>query len=155
MKHICPTCSKEFKKSQGLGIHLKTCGICKPTFNCEVCGTEKEKNYHSKNLYCSQKCSQLARHIVKDETYYKRKRAIANEAWQRYTVRQKAQTPADENIKALQEFYLNCPSGYEVDHIVPISKGGLHSLSNLQYLPWQENRRKSDKLNWSGISDSN
>ena len=149
MKHECPDCTKLFMKPQGLGIHLKTCGKPKPMFTCLICGTEKEKSYHSKNLYCSHQCAQRASRVPRDETYYKRKRSIANEAWQRYHAKQKAQTPADENIQALQEFYANCPNGYEVDHIVPISKGGLHSLSNLQYLPWLDNRRKSDKLNWS------
>ena len=64
----------------------------------------------------------------------------------RYYSRKKYQTPADENIFALQDFYYNCPDGYEVDHIIPISKGGLHSLSNLQYLTKKENRVKSNKL---------
>ncbi len=74
------------------------------------------------------------------------KRARNRECWARYMARKKYQTPADENIKALQEFYANCPIGYEVDHIIPISKGGKHTLSNLQYLTREENRRKSNKL---------
>ena len=60
--------------------------------------------------------------------------------------KKKNQTPNNENIKLLQEFYLNCPTGYEVDHIIPISKGGLHTLSNLQYLTITENRKKSNKI---------
>ena len=60
--------------------------------------------------------------------------------------KRKNQTPNDVDIKALQDFYLNCPVGYEVDHIIPISKGGLHCLSNLQYLTISENRRKSNKI---------
>ena len=34
----------------------------------------------------------------------------------------------------------------EVDHIIPISKNGMHTLSNLQYLTIRENRQKSNKL---------
>lgn len=76
-----------------------------------------------------------------------RRKLVRNrEAWMRYHSRKKYQTPADENIKALQEFYAKCPDGYEVDHIIPISKGGAHTLSNLQYLTKAENRRKSNKL---------
>jgi len=74
------------------------------------------------------------------------KRAVRREAWQRYDARKRYQTPIDEDIAALQEFYKNCPDGYEVDHIIPLSKGGPHSLSNLQYLTVSENRRKSNKL---------
>ena len=146
MKHECPNCNKEFIKPQGLGIHLKTCGKSKPTFTCRICGTDKEKSYHSKNLYCSHKCAQVASRVEKDNAHYKRKRAIANEAWQRYHAKQRAQTPDDADLKLIQSIYENCPEGYEVDHIVPISKGGLHHQDNLQYLPWLENRRKGNKL---------
>jgi 5-methylcytosine-specific restriction endonuclease McrA len=130
-------------------MHVKHCGRPKPTFNCLVCGTEKNISYQSNNLYCSHTCAQQARKVPMTEERYKRKRAIANEAWQRYHAKQKQQTPADEDISALQEFYANCPKGYEVDHIYPISKGGFHTLPNLQYLNKEDNRRKSDKLNWS------
>jgi hypothetical protein len=71
-----------------------------------------------------------------------------NEANARYMARRKFQTPADEDISRLQEFYANCPDGHEVDHIIPISKGGLHTLPNLQYLPKHLNRRKSNKIDW-------
>lgn len=50
--------------------------------------------------------------------------------------------------KLIGNFYKNCPAGYEVDHITPIAKGGLHILSNLQYLTKEENRKKGAKLNW-------
>lgn len=46
---------------------------------------------------------------------------------------------------SIGEFYLNCPPGYVVDHIHPISKGGKHCLENLQYLTIQQNLKKSAK----------
>ena len=51
-----------------------------------------------------------------------------------------------EDKKAIGEFYRRCPEGYEVDHIIPVSRGGKHVLSNLQYLTREGNRRKKNKL---------
>lgn len=35
-------------------------------------------------------------------------------------------------------------NGWEIDHIIPVSKGGSNHLSNLQPLQWRNNRCKSD-----------
>ena len=142
---LCTKCNKTFKNSQGLGIHKKTCGQ-RRTYECKICGTEALHSHSKTNQYCSHKCAQEARKVVKDEAWYKRKRAVANEAWARYHARKLNQTPADADRKLIQEIYKNCPEGHEVDHIVPISKGGLHHQDNLQYLTPTDNKRKGNRL---------
>jgi hypothetical protein len=37
-------------------------------------------------------------------------------------------------------------TGWEVDHIRPVSVGGTDDLSNLQALQWRNNRRKGDQF---------
>lgn len=108
---------------------------------CKTCGI----TLTSKKRYCSIECNPRRLKLAPDE---KKARGlkIHREAWQRYQAKLKNQTPKDVDVKGLQQFYLNCPDGYEVDHIIPISKGGLHCLSNLQYLTISENRRKSNKI---------
>ena len=119
------------KKRQPKQSDDKTCTQC----NTLLTGVQK--------IYCSRQCSGQARKKNRPAEYYK---AINRETYRRYIARRKWQTPIGEDIKAIKQFYLNCPDGYEVDHIMPISKGGAHSLENLQYLTKEENRRKSNKI---------
>ncbi len=56
------------------------------------------------------------------------------------------QTPPWADLEKIKEIYRNCPEGYEVDHIHPISRGGLHVDYNLQYLTEEDNRIKSNKI---------
>jgi hypothetical protein len=145
--HPCLLCST-------LTINSKFCSnSCAATYNntatpkrkkqfkiCPTCGKE-----HRRIKFCSSECNPNRLKLSPEEKIHY-VRAKKNEAWQRYMAKRKNQTPDNVNIKALQEFYLNCPKGYEVDHIIPVSKGGLHTPENLQYLTRSENRKKSNKL---------
>jgi len=54
-----------------------------------------------------------------------------------------------EQLQEIEQFYINCPKGFHVDHIHPLQGdgfSGLHVPWNLQYLPALENFRKNNKL---------
>jgi preprotein translocase subunit SecA len=58
-------------------------------------------------------------------------------------------TPRFADLKKIKEIYRNCPKGYQVDHIIPLTSKlvcGLHVHWNLQYLTAHDNRTKSNKL---------
>jgi hypothetical protein len=40
-------------------------------------------------------------------------------------------------------------TGWEVDHIHPVARGGTDTFDNLQPLQWENNRHKGDDLRWS------
>lgn len=65
-------------------------------------------------------------------------------------------TPPWVDKDALRDFYMNCPEGYHVDHIIPLSNelvSGLNCLTNLQYLPADQNEFKNNK--WDGTYENN
>ena len=110
-------------------------------------GIMKKYGISSRTIWLAKKDGRLIpRPYQRKWRTHKQIRATVNEANARYRARMKAQIVPGEDIKPIQDFYANCPEGYEVDHIIPLSKGGLHSLSNLQYLTISENRRKSNKI---------
>ena len=57
--------------------------------------------------------------------------------------------PLWADLKIIEEFYINCPYGYVVDHVVPLqgkNVSGLHVLNNLAYLTKSENSQKSNNF---------
>lgn len=56
--------------------------------------------------------------------------------------RWKGKIPKNEDLGVIKQFYIDCPDDMQVDHIMPYTKGGLHTISNLQYLTPTENKRK-------------
>lgn len=75
-----------------------------------------------------------------------KKKVLANTVLQQQK-RAKRVVPWSE-IKEIEEFYENCPDGYEVDHIIPLqgkTVSGLHVIRNLQYLLAFDNKSKGNK----------
>lgn len=64
-------------------------------------------------------------------------------------INKKSQTPSWANLEAIKQIYINCPKGYEVDHIIPLQGQtvcGFHVEYNLQYLTKSDNCKKGNKL---------
>ena len=137
---FCSQSCSATHNNKGVRRHSKSNSPYSMVKPCKACGKETNRP-----VYCSDECNPNRLKLTTEQKKH-RHAAMHREAWQRYQAKLKNQTPPDVDKKALQEFYLNCPEGYEVDHIIPVSKGGLHCLSILQYLTISENRRKSNKI---------
>lgn len=152
MSTLCCHCSQPILSRYGQRFCSKSCAtthnnlarvrVHPKTHPCAHCGTE----ITAKNKFCNSQCAGLnrTRYTPLERQQRRRQRVRAHSA--RYRANLRKQTPKWADHQAITEFYARCPQGYEVDHIHPISKGGLHTMENLQYLPASENRRKGNKL---------
>jgi 5-methylcytosine-specific restriction endonuclease McrA len=147
----CKHCQSQLPQSKQANSFCSQ--SCAATYNNT--GRQKAKRYKClqcdtqiyKGKFCSSKCGGEHRKKFKtpeEALVYKRRRG--REISANYRAKLRNQTPPDADRKAIREFYTNCPDGFEVDHIIPISKGGAHTLENLQYLLASENRRKSNRI---------
>ena len=75
-------------------------------------------------------------------------RGITNSMAALHRQRKFQQTPDNCNHDLLRLIYDNRPENYHVDHIIPLSKGGLHEPNNLQYLPIKINLQKNNSLDF-------
>jgi hypothetical protein len=76
-----------------------------------------------------------------------RGRAVDNNRKAKRRTQKRTQTQFfwTSNKNLIDQIYLVCPKGYDVDHMVPLSKGGDHHESNLCYLPGKVNNSKDNK----------
>lgn len=143
----CLTCSKETLNpkfcSRSCSASFNNRGIRRhgnPPNNCLICG---QKTKTSKEKFCSIQCSaESQKKCIDDDIRKRRQRHV----FMKYYTKKLNQTPIDADLEKIKQIYLRCPEGYEVDHIIPISRGGLHHQDNLQYLTISENRKKGNKL---------
>jgi hypothetical protein len=95
---------------------------------------ELDKNYHLKNQGNLEYLAKRRYH----EANRRARRLQATPKW--LSLEQKQQ---------IKQFYINCPIGHHVDHIVPLkgkNVSGLHAPWNLQWLPGIVNKIKSNKV---------
>jgi len=137
---------------QGKTRNVFCSSSCAATFNnknkrkkrsaCLFCGGEN-KTLTAK--YCSIECSASSRKKHFSIEQKRAKNAAAQAAYRAKHKNVRSYDPTADRA-TIKTIYANCPEGYEVDHIIPLSKGGKHHESNLQYLTVSENRKKSNKI---------
>lgn len=141
----------------------RKCKICKAKKYAEIDKTKRSawrRNYYRAHLEQELNLCEIYREANKDERnayiaeYYKLYpyKGAAKTAKYR-AARLKATPPwlTKEQLKEIEMIYKNCPSGYEVDHIIPLQGKqvkGLHVPWNLQLLPSSTNKRKSNRIGY-------
>lgn len=107
---------------------------------------------HGDPLFINPKCNRDGKYKLRHKEYVKKWKKDNRVSYNAYLASRKKRvrlaTPKWANLNIIRKFYLECPKGFHVDHIIPLNGkevSGLHVISNLQYLPAIENLRKSNK----------
>ena len=120
------------KRRNGEIYYTSRCNPCSNKYRVETSNIEWQRNNRE--------------HIrAYQREYYKDKYRERNATYQRIL----KERHIYGDISEIQEFYRNTPEGYHVDHIIPLRGKnicGLHVMGNLQYLPAEDNMRKSNKV---------
>lgn len=126
-KFCSRSCSASYN-NKGIRRHGKEDNIC---LNCG----SKTRNIK----FCSNTCSSQHRHKDKNPKLSNRLRQA------KYRAKGLRKLHPEADVEKIKKTYENCPIGHEVDHIIPLSLGGLHHEDNLQYLTIEENRKKGNR----------
>ena len=117
----------------------------------------KRKHYLSNKTKCDARSAQWRNENPEKRieiclTWAKNNPHKVSEIVMRRNARKLNQTPPDADFNKIQEFYikrdvLNKLTGikHEVDHIIPLSRGGLHHQDNLQILTKSQNCIKGNR----------
>lgn len=146
----CISCNRQLKSSNDRHLKCSICRDIKKTRTCKSCskifiGTRNncktcKSNFDRKRLVSRDDGLQLLASIEA-----KRRAKIKNAI------------PKWADLNKIKEIYLNCPEGYQVDHIIPINSKyvcGLHVENNLQYLEKNLNNIKSNKFDFTYQNDT-
>lgn len=153
---VTKTIERFQKNARYKGGHHTWCKDCKiqsqrahPETNRKWTAKNKERSLEIKRLYVEKNPDKVksAKKQWNDANPEKR---LAN--CRKYQASKLNATPdwlTKEHLAEITSFYVNCPDGFHVDHIVPLrgkNVRGLHVPWNLQYLDASSNMRKSNRL---------
>lgn len=135
--------------------YLTWCKACKlnsarnnPDTNRNWVASNKESVSKSKHKYVTNNQEKVTQAKIKWRKENPKKALAYCIEYQAAKIQRTPQWLTDKERKDIETFYVNCPKGYEVDHILPLrgkTVSGLHVLTNLQYLLITVNRKKSNK----------
>lgn len=117
---------------------------------CKECTSIADRTYNKKH---SKKRAKTTREWQKNNP--KRYKKILTKALNKRKEAILAQTPEQTalELSAMDSLYImarilsnSCGEPFHVDHIIPISKGGLHHFDNLQIISAEENLKKGNYL---------
>lgn len=175
MANQYPTTSSENRKQAILdgkktyhGVACKKCGSTEKhvsSYSCVACNISRSlpklfdkelmAKYRTKekvNEYWSKNRDKKRAINLKYDSTDGGKISNANKSAKRRS-RVRNQLPNDADFGIIKKIYEECrrlsaETGipHEVDHIIPIAKGGLHHQDNLQILTVTENRKKGAKI---------
>lgn len=133
----CPGCLKDLKFSNYHSDSGARSGVYSL---CSTCSISKGEKYRHANATSIKEYS--CRHYRENKQEY-----LARNA-KRRALKLKA-TPSWSETDLIKEFYVNCPEGCHVDHVIPLQGElvcGLHVIVNLQYLTARDNLSKGNKF---------
>ncbi len=149
---ICFTC----KETKSANEYNKSCEYVDGLHrNCKTCEIAYKSKWHEANHEEMRESDRRYReeNRPKVRSAQKTYRLANKERYAAYAAKRRAaklqRLPKWADLKAIQEFYENCPPGLTVDHIIPLQGEfitGLHIESNLKYLTIEENSKKNNRI---------
>lgn len=127
-------------------VDFKTCNVCKCTKPTSEFYLLPSNSMASKNrsgfMYRCKNCDKI--HTLEKYEFYPYIHRAANNKYRALKNNPNSMKGCDLSLVTL--IYKNCPEGFVVDHIIPLSKGGGHNEFNLCYLTVKDNMIKGSKL---------
>lgn len=135
-----------------LEVNMKLCSCCKDIISLDNFSPDKSKGWHTMCKPClynygsNRYFENKEQHREWNNNWRKNNPAAVKAIGAKRRARTKEATTKDADLELIKKIYSKCPDGYHVDHIIPLSKGGLHHEDNLCYLKVADNLHKKDKL---------
>lgn len=112
---------------------------------CLRCGKQKWFEKHSKKkLFCSHKCA--AKHQRSNREHLLRSRSVGERIGLAQLAKKSKWRCVKCNVKCVKPEGYNLDNEATIDHIIPLSKNGLHAWSNVQLLCRRCNTAKGDTI---------